>query len=709
VQLEGKVCWKSRLSTGYGGESWQLTIKAAVAEVEGRRIALPGSYLCTVNTAGDEAAIGQTVVLTGTFRLGNQASNPGQFDQRTWDLSRGIRGRLTGCSILKTGGKASFRETLWQIRSLGEQLLIDELGEQQGSLLSAMLLGDKQGLDSETKALYQDSGLSHLYSVSGLHLMLLGMGLYGLFLGCLLSKYIAAPLTGVLMSVYCLFVGAPVSACRALIMFLMLLGAKILGRSYDSLTALALAALLQLVYCPWSLWDGGFQLSYLAVLGVILLTPVFKQMIPVHPKIGQSLWVSLGASAATLPVLLYQYQSFAWKSILLNLLVIPPVALLLVLGIVLLILSLLPTAFFLPLHFVPVWGIKLITGYMELCIKWADAWPKLAGGTKKPSLVSIAVYYLILTIVVIFFIHKNTFLSGLLVLAGMQLLVLPLWWGVQITMLDVGQGEAVVIRSNTGGIYLSDGGSTSVTSVGTYRILPYLQAMGYRHIEGILLSHLDSDHINGIEELWENAAKEGITINRVFLPAGTKERQEDADVLERICSLAETTDTSVVFLRQNDSLTDGKLTITCLYPGADTGTAAVKATEVVATSVADRDEGSLVYSLNYGEFSMLFTGDLPQEKEKELLPVIDRLGSFTVLKVAHHGSATSSCQEFLDAVSPRVSLLTYGKNNRYGHPAEDVVERLRETGSLILSTAQSGAITLTPRQNGSCKIETFLP
>ena len=199
--------------------------------------------------------------------------------------------------------------------------------------------------------------------------------------------------------------------------------------------------------------------------------------------------------------------------------------------------------------------------------------------------------------------------------------------------------------------------------------------------------------MNGILELLEMAPQEHLQIEYVFLSESVLLAEEDREDLEKIRSLALENKAEVVCLSQGEEMQDGKLRFSCLYPDGDSK----------GNSKGDRNNDSLVMLLEYQEFEMLFTGDVEEAGEQEIVEYIghnsslDAFGNdnrIDVLKVAHHGSAGSSCEEFLDVVQPKLSLISYGKNNSYGHPRTETLDRLENCGSKIMGTVDSGAITL---------------
>ncbi len=711
--LRGKVAAKEYRES-YGDGLWQVTLEevqvglsedgalqngglfAATDEQEApwkewKAVLEKGKVLCTLTEGEEEPLMGQELLLEGTVKPWEKATNPGQFDFGNWYRSKGIYGQLKQGQILeRSEATHGFRERLWQIRQWAGAILKQFLGEEDGPLLAAMVLGEKSELSGEIKSLYQKNGISHLLSISGLHLMLLGMGLFAIFQRLPLPRGGAEALSMLLMTAYCIFTGGSVATVRATIMFCLLLLAQIFGRSYDSLSALGLAAILQLILNPRSLWDSGFQLSFLAVVGVSAVVPRLNTLFSIKSKLLKSMTVSIGVALVTLPVLLYHFGAYAWHSIFLNLLVVPLMPALLWLGLLLLLLA----AVFSPAFFlceVVAWAIKGILFYYELCCQGFGKLPLWEGYQGRPLWGCIFLFYLALVLLLWLPHRLSPFLCFLGLVACLQLLTFNPQWGMEITMLDVGQGDGMVIRTESGRIYLSDFGSSSVKGVGSYRLLPFLRVKGYGRIEGIFVSHLDMDHYNGILELLEAAEEEHISIQTLFLPISVRE-EGTAEKLAELLKLTDMTNLSVTFLQAGDRVIDGKTEFFCLHPGS---------------GEYESNNGSMVVSVEYGDFSLLLTGDVEKEGEEEIRERIDRLGQYHLLKVAHHGSKGSSMEAFLEEIRPRVSLISCGENNRYGHPAKEVLDRLVGTGSLVLQTPKTGAITIRPKADGSFTVETF--
>lgn len=248
----------------------------------------------------------------------------------------------------------------------------------------------------------------------------------------------------------------------------------------------------------------------------------------------------------------------------------------------------------------------------------------------------------------------------------------------QITFLDVGQGDGICMELPDGRVYLMDGGSSDVSKVGNYRLVPFLKAKGIRKIDAVFLSHGDTDHINGIAELLE---EKQISIDCVCLPAGA-EQEEFAEIKD----LARARNISVRTIQAGDFWENNGTKFWCLNPAdvTESGNAA-----------------SVVLYMEYQNFSMLLTGDLEGEGEKSVAALLrsNAITGISVLKVAHHGSKNSTKEEFLRQCSPSVAVISCGEHNTYGHPHKETLERLNDMGTAVYRTDCSGAVQITV--NGS--------
>ena len=243
----------------------------------------------------------------------------------------------------------------------------------------------------------------------------------------------------------------------------------------------------------------------------------------------------------------------------------------------------------------------------------------------------------------------------------------------EITFLDVGQGDGVFWVSPSGKTWMVDAGSSNVRHLGYYRLEPFLRSQGANHLDYVLISHADEDHISGIRDL----LLAGWRLRYMVMAPQVAESKEG----EALAALAEEKGTAVVRFSAGQQICDGELVLRCLYPEEGKAVTNTNATSIVA-------------ELQYRQFSLLLTGDIDAETEDRLL---ERLPETSLLKVAHHGSGGSSSTAFLEKVKPLASVISCSKNNLYGHPHPDTLARLQETGSRLYLTMDSGALRVTTR------------
>lgn len=737
-----------------------LVLEDNAVSASGQQISEP-SILVYINP--DEIQkkinIGNVIQVEGEASFFERARNPGNFDQRSYYQKQGIHVLVWAESLsVRSEQTDRIRESLSGLRARWKGMLTECLGEYYGNTMSAILLGEKSGLDAEMKKMYQKNGIGHLLAISGLHMSFIGMGVYGALRRIGLGFVPAGLLGGGVLVLYTLMIGAGVSSLRALIMFLVRIGADMTGRDYDLPTSLSLAAAVICAWQPLYITDAGFQLSFGAILGIWLLNPVFTEMFrcgqmfrcgredrggkvssvfcALKKKLLESVSSSLAVNLFLSGPLLYFYFEVPPYSVILNILVIPVMPLAMGAG-----LGGLAAGMVLPSAGGAV--LQVCRAVLWLYDMACGAAGKLPGSrivTGKPGLAWLAVYYAVTaSVCAVFFrmaearrkkeredtnggervirpeqrqgggskrngraqpvpgyITLTMRLSGVVLLAFAAVMVLlcrgSYTWkpGTEITVLDVGQGDGIHIRGPEGENLFIDGGSSDVSSVGTYRIEPYLLSCAVEELDYVFLTHGDEDHINGMTELLEGQEL-GVRIRNLVLPP---EEYLD-EKLAGISRAAARNGTRVVTIQAGQSLRNGDtdLEITCLGPEC-------------GTDMGPGNGASLVLGARYGAFGMLLTGDVELEGERSLVNS-GRLGRYPVLKAAHHGSKNSGTEEFLQIVKPAAAVISAGKDNRYGHPHEETLERLTDAGCMICSTQECGAVML--RSDGSSlQIESFL-
>ena len=633
-------------------------------------------------------SIGNKVQFAGELSFFEPASNHGNFDRRFYYRKQGINACIWSEGAEVTDPSVRIvEEKLTRLKGRWKSLLIKALGKEYGNTLSAILLGDKSELEEGAKELYQASGIGHIMAISGLHMSFLGSGLYHLLRRTGLSFLPAGGIGILALILYTMMIGGGVSSQRALVMFIVRVGADMCGRDYDLPTSLAIAAAVIVFRQPLYLWDAGFLLSFGALTGLAVVTPVLEEC-NLMPRM---LRASVAVQLVLLPILLYFYFEIPVYSMLLNLLVIPLMSVLLGAGLIGSVVSVFWTGggmFVLQICRLILWGYEK-SAQLTLGVPFGRV---VTGQPKKWMCI---VYYVILfggCVILMWYREKNRYRdkkrsnakalwkNGAVVLY-VVLFCLSCKWNYRgngkliVTAVDVGQGDCLYIRTPSGRHYLIDGGSTSEAKVGKYRIEPFLKSQGVGKLDYVFVSHGDADHINGIEELLADQ-KTGIQIDTLVLPP----KQVLEEHLLKLATLAETGGTRAAAMECGGQITDGEMSLSCLAPSQE------YAGEIGNAS-------SMVLELDYKAFEMLFTGDLEDEGEQQLLES-GQLQDTDVLKAGHHGSGNSTTEAFLEITDPEITLISAGKENRYGHPHKETLERLKAVESRVYSTQESGAVTV---------------
>ena len=686
---------------------------------------------------------GQICSVKGHFLELNPASNEGEFSLTHYYKGEGISGVFQANTIELIQGESSpFAKELFTLKQDLGNRIASLYPEETAAFLKSLFLGERSGMTLSEKSLYQSAGISHILAISGLHLSLLGEFFYRLLRKAKLSSLLSSLITSFFLFSYFLFTGSSHSAFRALFMLFLRFAAIQLGKGKDLLSQLSFAFLFLLWLNPLSLYSIGMQCSFFTLFVFFLLEErpgktVRKKKEKALSKISKKYTFSISGLPsflsklipcflstlphrlqssflfylALLPLFSLIQFSFPLYAPLLNLLLLPLLPFFFLLGAISILLSYLPEQDFLLLRlfsFSSRFLLNLLFQIFHLFMEKSLALPFSQILLGKMQVLSVMLYFLFLYL--LFFFPKAKSLSLLLSLGF--LLSLPLYLPkppkeLEIAALDVGQGDGFVLRKGAL-VFTIDNGSTSKNLFPEQIFFPYCKAKRIQHIDYALLTHCDRDHISGIQALLEK--NPSISLSHLILPASALQDHR-YDLLKR---LAYNHGADVSYWQKGDELvfseqgiclsakktawaenpstskkrgpdTKGhQLHIRCFYPND-------------FSYIEEANAHSIGCLLTYGHFRMLFTGDMPKEAEEALLencreaeasPIVD------VLKLAHHGSKTSSCPSFLSETRAKFALFSYGKKNRYGHPHKNTVENCQKYRLFPLETAKLGEILI---------------
>ena len=741
--------------------------------------------------------IGNKLSSECSYKTFNKARNNGNYDEEDYYHSLGIFLKAENKYAVITN--ASYNH-LAQFLNEMRQSLVDSIydsvpDEETAGILTAICTGDRSGLTKDTKTLYQSSGIAHILAVSGLHISLIGMTIFRL----IRKKFrfgISAMVSGFLMLCFCIMSSASASSVRATIMFAVQIGAIWLGKSYDMICSLSLAAILLLVTNPWYISNSGFQLSFAALVAAAFVTPSVNEFFRVKKKLMSGFCMSAAITFVTMPIIMANYYEIPIYSIFLNVVVVPVMSVVLGMGML-----------------SAIWGmVSVLMGrflcglavYIVYFIKWSctlsQKLPFHNIVTGSPAEWKVITYYVVLTLIVCTMticvrirdshsngqnenharqgnagrsLSKNTDAACLIadsyagtkqgrskislkdkIIQAMILIIALIcvaflgsnrqMENLKISMLDVGQGECLLIESPSGINYMVDAGTTSVTNLTKYRIAGAVKYEGIGCIDYMIVTHPDTDHMSAVLELLEamplvqdENQEDNHVANHSYIAGNTKNTESNLtgaaeqkynnddekdtandtnsntvsynltiknlllyympenEHYQKLVQLAAEHGVNVINIYAGMKISDGDMILRCIYPSE-------------TLNSTDTNEYSLVFELLYGDFSAVITGDVEENGEKEILSLgssgLTR-GSYILLDVAHHGSKSSSSVEFINEVSPKIAIISAGVNNIYGHPHEQTLQRLTDADSLVYCTSWNGQITVIVSKDGMIELE----
>jgi len=611
---------------------------------------------------GDEISPGTRIVLEGHLYTPMGNTNPMLFDHRQYLLTKNIRYVFRTehyYTQLETGSIGFGHKMQNSFNNRLDEVFDGGLSSENAGFMKALLTGEKDSLEQEEYALYREMGIAHILAISGLHIGFLTGFLLFLMSRAGVKRNAAVPIALIMIWVFTFLVGFPESALRASIMLSFILISKILHRPYDPVNILAASYITCLLINPFWVFSIGFQLSYGATLALVTMGPwIMKKMYPAKGKLPMSIGGVIAVNIGILPLQSYYFNQLPMMALLSNLLIVPLATANLILGFIVI-------------------GIPLMAPILEwllniqrYIIELLSSLPIEALGVASPDLYSMILYFFVLIVVLRWRdisyldmrIRKVVVVYLMLISATgfVGLLEAP---KTEIHFIDVGQGDSALIRVE-GMNYLIDTGGAIFGSFdpGEAITLPYLRKLGVGRLDGVFISHFHEDHYKGLFPIIEDLKIDALYVN---------DRIPDKDLQLAVDALE-----IPVFLVQKGSRIDlGDSSIECIFSAGG--------------SYTNENNNSLVLLLRSKGKSTLFTGDIEVEVE-EKIPGHD----VDILKVAHHGSSTSSSHGHISELMPEVSVISAGRNNSFGHPHDLVLETLHRFGSRVYRTDEDGLIKI---------------
>lgn len=637
----------------------------------------------------DRMKPGYRIVVTGSYLKGQDKRNPGGFDYNSYLKSKGITGIMNindyADIVIIDEDAYVFKNIIFQTRKyINEQLRLLHT-EQTASLLRGLLLADRKEIDKETNIQFINSGVVHVLAVSGLHvgfIALIIIILFGRF-----NIFLRSVLTILGLLAFMFLTGAPPSVFRATIMALVIIVAFLTNRTTNIFNSLAIAALIILIVNPYEIYSPGFQLSFSAVMAIGAIYPRLSRVInnlSIKSKIARYvllfLGVSFSAQLGTLPFTIFYFGKLSVIALLTNIVVIPAIGLIIALAVTTLIINL-----FLPFA-ASIYAVvnDLMTNLLLTFINYTGELSYSHINIPSYSIYDAIIFYFFLLMFMQFIFNnylKNSFILVLILTVANVYIFSTLDNSpllpdnkLSVFMIDVGQGDAILVKTPNEKTILIDAGlATYYFDYGESVILPLLDFIGINKLDYGFVSHLDLDHYGGFVSLIQNDK-----ILEIYKPT------LDSTLVMDVRFETFLRERGVKINYYNSQELDFENCRIYVLSNNETN-------EVYKLSSNNR---SGILKLVYGNSSFLFTGDAESRVENIFLNDYQNFLDVDVLKIGHHGSRTSTTEKFLSYTSPKYALISSGIKNRFGHPHPSVISRLTNKDIRIFRTDELGAVLL---------------
>jgi len=712
---------------------------------------------------------GDRIKLDGTLELPGSARNFGAFDYAAYLRTQHIHWlfKTKGTEHVQTLPPATPWSTLTVFRwnDVARSGLGDKIGqifrEPHAGYMKGLLIGMQDDINPETYMQFSQLGLTHILAISGMHVAVFVASLLFIFSSLKITREKSLLITMLLIPVYVLLSGVSPSVVRAGIMGMIGLYAARKGWLKDGLNVLAAAALAMMLWNPYYLLSVSFQLSFLVTAGLMVYVPLMSPLLRFLPKrIAGALNVTLVAQLVSFPLTVYYFNQFSLLSFAANFVLVPFISFLtLPLGAA----SLLLGWIWLPAGRAAGWVTELTSDWTFRLVRWLNGYPQFVTIWKSPSFVWIAAYFVLMYLFL--YIASRQASSGQgrraeiagdetaelevigssggggysadnknktrSALAGIMLAFLfLLYWEYRpsslhgaglVQFLDVGQGDSILITTPKGRNILVDGGGTvsfrkpedgwkdrkNPFEVGAKVVVPLLKQRGIHHLDAVIVTHGDQDHAGGLQAVLEQIPVKAFLFNGTL--SGTKafDKLMDTALARRI---------PVYAVHQGMKLKPDKHTeLAFILPMLD------EADQEEVPVEKSQNHLSVAFVLTMNERRLLFTGDMDQAAEEDVLNMAGSgiqassepqssgvsgvaaplpEGGVDVIKIAHHGSKSSSGEDWLHYWRPKAAVISAGVNNLYGHPHADVVRRIENEGSRLFRTDQNGEVQMRIRPEG---------
>ena len=619
--------------------------------------------------------------LAGSFRMADIPGHAYSFNMEKYMRMYGASGIFESEEILQVVSKRTLSSRLAGQRRKVKQHIQRVFPKSLITEAEALLIGDRSGMDDEEATIYRRLGITHLFAISGLHVGLLAFMLRELLLRMKIRRETVGMVLIILLPFYAVIAGGAPSVWRAVSVTVLVL-VTTSGRITIRLdNAIAFSAIAFILYEPFVLFQPGFQLSYIAATSLVLSSQLVERTKTIA---GASFLVTLISQLSLFPLLLFHFHELSLSSFFINIVYVPLYSVIILPANLILLIS---SAFSLPMTSM-IFAIYVpFREFIRLITSWISSFPYQLWTPGKPG--AIEATFAVVGVIYFFVRYEE----GRLVRQCLHFVVIPallihllpyLDSTLRVTYLDVGQGDSAVIElPYRQGVYLIDTGGrvdfgeeswktpTKPFEVGRKIVVPYLKGRGITKIDKLIISHAHADHMEGADEVLEE-----IQVKEIHITPGSETEKEMYDLVQ----LADKKKVPIHEMGDGVSWTAGRTTFAYLGP---------------LDSEYVGNDSSLVLLMKTMGPSFLFSGDMEMEAEEKFLRKYGTVKwGEVILKAGHHGSKTSSTDAFVGALRPKLTVISAGRNNLYGHPHQEVLDTFEKYGLQTLVTAENGSITV---------------
>ena len=657
-----------------GEYNYKYTVKARTGKYKNKK------FIVYINKKNKKLLeYGDLIEIKGEYSAPEVARNYKGFDYSQYLKTLNIYGTIK-VEESKIINKNQLSPILISINNIKEKMIDNanrNMPKRTANLLLGILIGERYNIQEDIIESFRTANLSHILAVSGAHTSYIILGITYLISKSKTPKRIGYIITIINLLIFIIITGASYSVVRACIMAIVVIGAKICYRKENFFTSICISLIIILIQNPFAINDIGLKLSFMGTAGIVIfnksITNFFIKL-KIKQKIAEVLSVTFSAQLMIMPITILNFNTISLTFFISNILASPLLGIIIIFGFISIfissILNPISKILFLILHI-----------FLELLILVSKVTEKIPGSSilvKTPNILFAIVYYILILFFNYFFVIKQNptrifhkkiikiitiknIKNAFKVIAVVFLIMLLLTRIVRIInptlkiyFIDVGQGDSTLIVTPKNKKILIDGGEGK-----TNVLFQYLLDRRINKIDYIIISHFDSDHCNGLIEIIEKMRVENIVMSK---------QSKESGEYKKILEIIKQKNIKVSSVKAEDKIIIEKNLYTKILNPAE------------KFEFQDLNNNAIVAKLVYKNFSMLFTGDIEKAEENLAKKYKNELKS-TILKVAHHGSKTSTSEEFLKYVEPQIALIGVGENNKFGHPNQITIEKLKNIRS----------------------------